>query len=50
LLGLTWTDVRLDDLDDSEVEFGWQVDRHGHRRLPRPTDPHERYPSLARSQ
>jgi integrase len=32
LLALTWTDVRLDDLDDAEIEFGWQVDRHGHRR------------------
>lgn len=31
LCGLTWADVRLDDLDDAEVEFGWQVDRQGNR-------------------
>jgi integrase len=31
LCGLTWADVRLDDLDDAEVEFGWQVDRKGNR-------------------
>jgi integrase len=37
LCGLTWADVRLDDLDDAEVEFGWQVDRHGNRR-PTKTD------------
>ncbi len=33
LCGLTWADVRLDDLDDAEVTFGWQVDRKGHRRV-----------------
>jgi integrase len=32
LLALTWTDVRLDDLDDAELEFGYQVDRHGKRQ------------------
>jgi integrase len=37
LLALTWANVRLDDLDDSEIEFGWQVDRHGNRR-PTKTD------------
>jgi integrase len=37
LLGLTWADVRLDDLDDAEVEFGWQVDRAGMRQ-PTKTD------------
>jgi integrase len=37
LCGLTWADVRLDDLDDAEVEFGWQVDRKGNRR-PTKTD------------
>jgi integrase len=37
LLGLTWANVRLDDLDDAEIEFGWQVDRHGHRQ-PTKTD------------
>ena len=29
---MTWTDVRLDDLDDAELEFGYQVDRHGKRQ------------------
>jgi integrase len=37
LLGLTWADVRLDDVDDAEVEFSWQVDRYGDRR-PTKTD------------
>jgi len=37
LLGLTWGSVRLGDLDDAEVEFGWQVDRHGNRQ-PTKTD------------
>lgn len=37
LCGLTWADVRLDDLDDAELEFGWQVDRKGTRR-PTKTD------------
>lgn len=32
LLGLTWADLRLEDLDDAEIEFGWQIDRHGNRR------------------
>jgi excisionase family DNA binding protein len=40
LLGLTWTDVRIADLDDAEIEFAWQVDRHGQRHRPRLTDPH----------
>jgi integrase len=31
LLGLTWADVQLDDLDDAEIEFAWQVDRRGER-------------------
>jgi integrase len=31
LCGLTWADVRIDDLDEAEIEFGWQVDRHGNR-------------------
>jgi integrase len=31
LLGLTWADIRLDDVDDAEIEFAWQVDRHGER-------------------
>jgi integrase len=31
LCGLTWADVRVSDLDDAEVEFGWQVDRKGNR-------------------
>lgn len=29
LLGLTWANVRLDPLDDAEIEFAHQVDRHG---------------------
>lgn len=37
LLALTWTEVRLDDLDDAELEFGYQVDRHG-KRQPMKTD------------
>lgn len=37
LCGLTWTDVSLDDPDDAEVTFGWQVDRKGNRR-PTKTD------------
>lgn len=37
LCGLTWADVRLDDLDDAELIFGWQVDRKGNRR-PTKTD------------
>jgi integrase len=37
LLGLTWADVRVHDLDDAEIEFAWQVDRRGERR-PTKTD------------
>lgn len=37
LLALTWQDVRIADADDAEVEFGWQVDRHGNRQ-PTKTD------------
>jgi integrase len=37
LLGLCWEDVRLADLDEAEVEFSFQVDRHGVRR-PTKTD------------
>ncbi len=37
LCGLTWSDIRIDDLDEAEIEFGWQVDRHGTRR-PTKTD------------
>ncbi|MHB1837050.1 MAG: tyrosine-type recombinase/integrase [Solirubrobacteraceae bacterium] len=29
LLALTWATVRISDLDDAEVEFACQVDRHG---------------------
>lgn len=32
LCGLTWECVYLDDLDDAEIEFLWQVDRRGGRR------------------
>jgi integrase len=37
LCGLTWADVRIDELDEAEIDFGWQVDRHGNRR-PTKTD------------
>jgi integrase len=37
LCGLIWAHVCLDDLDDDEVEFGWQVDRKGNHR-PTKTD------------
>lgn len=37
LLALTWANLRLDDHDDAEIEFGWQVDRYGNRR-PTKTD------------
>ncbi len=37
-LRVTWTDVRVDDLDEAETEFGWQVDR-ANRRPPRRTAP-----------
>jgi integrase len=37
LCGLTWADVRLEDPDDAELTFGWQVDRKGNRR-PTKTD------------
>jgi integrase len=37
LCGLAWPEVRIDDLDEAEIEFGWQVDRHGNRR-PTKTD------------
>src|ERR1700744_397951 len=37
LCGLTWADIRIDDIDEAEIEFGWQVDRHGNRR-PTKTD------------
>lgn len=32
LYGLTWADVRLDELGDAEITFAWQVDRKGNRR------------------
>lgn len=37
LCGLTWADVRIDQLHDGEIEFAWQVDRHGNRQ-PTKTD------------
>ena len=37
LLAITWADVRLEDLDDAQIEFAWQVDRKGERR-PTKTD------------
>jgi integrase len=47
LCGLTWADVRFDDLADAEVEFGWQVDRKGNRR-PTKTDGSARTVPIAR--
>jgi integrase len=32
LCGLTWANVRLDELEDAEITFAWQVDRKGNRR------------------
>ncbi len=32
LCGLTWADVRVDELDDAEITFARQVDRKGNRR------------------
>lgn len=37
LCGLTWADVRIADVEEAEIEFAWQVDRHGVRR-PTKTD------------
>ncbi len=37
LCGLTWAEVRTADQEDAEIEFGFQVDRHGVRR-PTKTD------------
>lgn len=37
LLGLTWADVHLDDLEDADITFAWQVDRQGNHR-PTKTD------------
>ena len=49
LCGLTWADVRLDDLADAEIVFGFQVDRQGNRRPTRPTAPLARCRSHANS-
>ncbi|HTX33338.1 MAG TPA: tyrosine-type recombinase/integrase [Solirubrobacteraceae bacterium] len=32
LCGLTWHDVHLDNMNDAEIRFAWQVDRQGNRR------------------
>jgi integrase len=37
ICGLTWADASLDELDDAELTFAWQVDRKGNRR-PTKTD------------
>jgi integrase len=37
LLAITWADVKLEDPDDAEIDFGWQVDRRGNRQ-PTKTD------------
>jgi len=31
LLALTWENVRIDDIEDAEIEFAHQVDRHGNQ-------------------
>jgi hypothetical protein len=42
LCGLTWANVRLVDLTDAEVEFGWQVDPRASGAPPRRMDRPER--------
>jgi integrase len=37
LFAATWSRVRVDHLDDAEIEFAYQVDRHGHL-APKKTD------------
>lgn len=37
LLALAWADIRLQDLDDAEIEFAWQIGRQGQRQ-PTKTD------------
>lgn len=37
LLALTWGDVSLEDADEAQLDFAWQVDRHGQRQ-PTKTD------------
>ena len=32
LLALTWDDVSLDDPEEAQLDFAWQVDRHGQRQ------------------
>jgi integrase len=39
LLGLTWANLRLDPLDDAEIEFAHQVDRKARSARPRPRSP-----------
>ena len=46
LLGLRWANVRISDLDDAEVEFAAQVDRHGNVQ-PTKTDGSVRRPDTA---
>lgn len=48
LCGLTWANVNLADLDDAELDFGWQVDRKGNRR-PTKTDGSARTMPIPRS-
>jgi integrase len=36
LLAITWADVRLDDLDEAQIDFAWQLDRKGERRPTKP--------------
>jgi integrase len=37
LCALAWANIRIDAVEDAEIEFGWQVDRRGNRR-PTKTD------------
>jgi integrase len=32
LCGLAWAEVRIHDVDEAEIEFGWQADRRDNRR------------------
>jgi integrase len=48
LLGLTWSDVHPEDIDDAKIEFASQVDRR-EQRLPTKTDGSARSRSPARS-
>jgi integrase len=48
LLALTWADVKLEPVDDAEIQFAFQVDRKGNRR-PTKTDGSAHGPDPARA-